>query len=222
MSEIKLPKPTAMDLVHRVVKAGLSAVPVVGGPTAELFDYFIRPPLSKRQDEFLYSLAVGLEQLQKKGIVLEKLNENPKFVTVVTQAMLISLRNHQKEKLEALQSAILNATTSDDTDLDIEMIFLNLIDEFTPSHLELLDYLDTNEFNIKGIGLEKYITPDIYNAVKSFKPKFEDVGFFNLVIKDLVDRGLVNPMTISEEEEVLSKVTTNLGERFLKYIRFSG
>jgi len=42
MSDIELPKRTAKDLVHRTVKAGMSAIPFVGGPAAEFLSYLGR------------------------------------------------------------------------------------------------------------------------------------------------------------------------------------
>jgi hypothetical protein len=46
--------------------------------------------------------------------------------------MVISLRNPQKEKLNALlnalQNAILNSAISDDCDVDLKLMFLNYID----------------------------------------------------------------------------------------------
>jgi hypothetical protein len=64
------------------------------------------------QDEFVLKLAVGLDRLQKNQIDIETLPNNQKFVTIVSQAMVMSLCNHQTEKLEALQNAILNSANN--------------------------------------------------------------------------------------------------------------
>jgi hypothetical protein len=222
MSDIELPKRTAKDLVHRTVKAGMSAIPFVGGPAAEFFDYFIRSPILERQDEFVLKLALGLDRLQKNQIDIETLPNNQKFVTIVSQAMVISLRNHQKEKLEALQNAILNSAISNDSDIDLELMFLNYIDIFTPSHLEVLDYLNTNEFDLKGGNWSKYINEKIYEALNSIKPKYSDINYFNVIMKDLMDRQLINPMTRNVPEEAFyATVVTNMGKEFLNYITIS-
>jgi hypothetical protein len=225
LSEIKVPKHTAMDIAHRVVRAGLSlglsTVPF-GSLVLELYDYFIKPPLARRQEEFIHRLAVGLERLEKHSVDIESLSNNQNFITIVTQAMVISLRNHQKEKLDALQNAILNAATLDDSDVDLELIFLNYIDIFTPSHLEMLDYLDKNEFDLKGGAYAKYVTPDIYKALSSVKPKYADSHFFNVIFRDLESRELIYPMTRNvSEERYLATITTNLGKSFLEYITFA-
>jgi hypothetical protein len=41
-------KLSAGDWTYTLVKAGMSAVPIVGGPVAELFAALIAPPLTKR------------------------------------------------------------------------------------------------------------------------------------------------------------------------------
>ena len=163
----------------------------------------------------MHRLAVGLERLEKHSVDVEALSHNQKFITIVTQAMVISLRNHQEEKLDALQNAILNAASTDDSDTDLELMFLHYIDMFTPSHLEVLDYLDKNEFNLEGGGFAKYITPDIYKALNSVNPKYSDINFFNIIIRDLEDRELIYPKTRNVSEETyFATVTTNIGKAF--------
>lgn len=44
-------KKGAGDYAHLVVKSALSAVPVAGGPLAELFAFLIAEPLAKRRDQ---------------------------------------------------------------------------------------------------------------------------------------------------------------------------
>lgn len=51
--KLKVPKRSKGDIAHTLTKAGLSTVPVVGGPTAELFQHLIQPPLEKRREEWM-------------------------------------------------------------------------------------------------------------------------------------------------------------------------
>ena len=84
----KLPKATAGDAAHTIAKAGLSAIPVIGGPAAELFSTVIIPPLTRRREAWLQSLADGLEALEKKvdGFSVQSLANNEEFVTMVVEA----------------------------------------------------------------------------------------------------------------------------------------
>lgn len=82
----------------------------------------------------------------------------------------------------------------------------------------MLEYLDKNEFDIKGGVYAKYVTPAIYEALKSVKPKYADVPFFNIIIRDLHERELINPMTKNiSEETYLATITTNMGKSFKLY-----
>ncbi len=44
---LQVPKRAKGDVAHAVTKAGLSAIPVLGGAAAELFQNVIQPPLEK-------------------------------------------------------------------------------------------------------------------------------------------------------------------------------
>jgi hypothetical protein len=59
----------------------------------------------------------------------------------VLQATSIALRNHQKEKLEALRNAVVNSVLPSSADDDIKLMFLDLVDELKVSHLRLLRLL---------------------------------------------------------------------------------
>lgn len=39
--DLSVPQMTSGDAVHALAKAGLSAIPVVGGPAVELFQYVV-------------------------------------------------------------------------------------------------------------------------------------------------------------------------------------
>jgi hypothetical protein len=69
MAGRKLPVPTstAGDKLHAVVMAGLSAIPIVGGPATELFQAVIQPPLEKRRHEWMAKVGEDLQRLEKEG-----------------------------------------------------------------------------------------------------------------------------------------------------------
>jgi hypothetical protein len=58
MSDLqKVPRATGADAVHTLAKAGLSAIPMVGGPAAELFQFLVQPPLEKRRIKWMEQVA---------------------------------------------------------------------------------------------------------------------------------------------------------------------
>jgi hypothetical protein len=75
----KVPKPSAGDVAHAVAKEELGILPVAGGLGEELFQLVLKPPLEKRRDEWMNSVAEGLRTLEESGVKIEDLSENEEF-----------------------------------------------------------------------------------------------------------------------------------------------
>jgi len=217
------------DWVHTIARAGLSAIPVVGGPAAEIFSAVIVPPLSKRRDKWLESIAEGLKTLEKKvdNFNIEDLSQNEVFITIVMHASQAAVRNHQKEKIEALRNAVLNAALSNVPEEDIQLMFLNFIDTFTPWHLRILKFLENPREYGKKRGIEyphwfigstatvlEYTFPEL-------KESEERVDFYSHIVKDLYVRGLVNTDSLTGMESaqgMFEPRITGMGRQFITFI----
>lgn len=136
------PGPTGGDALHAIIKGSASVIPFVGGIVAELFGTYIQPSLAKREQDWLEGLLAELRVAQQRitDFNTENAFENPIFFTAFLHASQIAMRSHQKEKLEALRNAVLNAALPDAPDDDTQHMFLNFIDTLTPSHLKLLQF----------------------------------------------------------------------------------
>ena len=135
-SEEHPPKGTAADAVHALAKGALSGIPMAGGLAAEFFELVLIPPLTKRRDEWFDSLAQ--RRLRHLELKFDELGKNPSFVTTLLHATQAAQRTHQEEKLEALRSAVENSALGSTPDDDLRSLFLNFIEEFTPTHLRIL------------------------------------------------------------------------------------
>ena len=51
--KLQVPERSMADAAHALVKAGLSAIPMVGGPAVELFQYVVQPPLERRREAWM-------------------------------------------------------------------------------------------------------------------------------------------------------------------------
>jgi hypothetical protein len=136
--KLKVPKRTGGDAAHAVVKAGLSAVPVVGGTAVELFQYVVQPPLEKRREKWMTDVDEKLHELESNGLKLEDLQNNQEFVSAVMHASQVALRTHHDAKLEALRNAILNVATGQGPNETLQHLFLEFVDSFTELHLRIL------------------------------------------------------------------------------------
>src|SRR5581483_2236575 len=168
-----LPQPTLDDIKHAVGKALISRLPGIGGPGSEWIG-LLSSPVANRRDAWLEDLERRLRELETKvaGFRFEDLRQNERFVSAVLHSTQVAMRTHQAEKREALRNAVLNiAVANPNLPADaFQMIFLNLIDRFTPAHLQILSHIR-----------DRASTP---------KPEIER-DLCNLIVQDLLDHSLL-------------------------------
>ena len=226
MSEHRNPKKSAGDVVRAVMKAGISAIPIAGAPAAEIFALVVAPPLEKRRDKWIESIGNGLRELAEKveGFSIEELSSNESFITTVTHASQAAIRNHHKEKLEVLRNAVLNAALSNAPEEDLQLVFLNFIDSFTPWHLAILKFFENpkewgNKHSIKFPSFTSGSPSTILElAFEELQGKQET---YTLFVKDLFARGLLSTdslHTMMTEGGMFASRTTTLGNQFLDFI----
>jgi hypothetical protein len=220
------PKAKAGDVAHTLTKAGLSAIPVVGGPAAELFSAIIVPPLAKRRDEWIESVVEGLKALEERvnGFEIEALSQNETFITTVMHASQAAIRNHQKEKREALRNAVLNSASSNDLEEDLQLMFLNFADTLTPLHLRILKFLnDPHEWCQRNeIACPDLTMGSISSILELALPELEGRReLYDQVVKDLFSRGLIGTdslHSIMSSAGIFAPRTTDMGKRFIDFV----
>lgn len=150
IEKYSLPENESGDRLHSLVKAGVGSIPWVGSAASEIFSALLVPPLTKRRNEWMEEVATGLQILEKnQQVILENLNDDEAFTTLLLQASDAAMRNHQAEKIEKLRNAVLNSATDIDIKEDLQMLFVRFINELSISHLVLLGFMHNNEQAIK-------------------------------------------------------------------------
>jgi hypothetical protein len=226
-SEPAPPKASKGDVAHALAKGAISAVPLVGAPAAELFSLVVTPPLERRRAEWLNAICGRLKQLESdvQGFKIEALKENPLFITTVMHATIAALRNHQKEKLDALQNAVVNSARGIDIEENLQLLFLNMVDELTPLHLRVLKYFDNPRkwFEEHGIKFSIYMG-GASSGLEAALPELQGKrDIYDALVMDLYNRGLVNAdktvlHAMMSGDGILARRTTELGKKFLRYI----
>ena len=218
----KPPKPDRNDAAHTLVKAGLGSLPIVGAAASELFNAIISPPLSRRRDAWLTSLAEGLQRLDEKveRLNIEKLSNKEVFVTTVLQASEVAVKNHQVEKLEALKNAVLNTALDSNPAEDVVSLFLRYVDVLTALHLRILDLIHNPK---RWFELVERQHPDeihregvtymyAYSTEMVFKDYEQRRELYNQVPGDLRGFGLIEELRV----DVLSGMRKN-GRSYIRY-----
>lgn len=221
----EMPEPEARDRAMQATKIALTAVPF-GGTAAALFEALFRPPLSKRRDEWLDSLADGLRRLQEQvdGFNIDDLPGNDTFVTVMTNATQVALRNHQQEKLDALRNAVLNSTLPNAPDDDTQLMFLSLVDRLTPTHVRMLKLFDDPKAHTeeRNISYENVVSGSLTQVIEDVFPELKGRGdFYNQVVRDLHASGLSGAEHTGgmiTAAGMLQPRTTAWGREFIRFI----
>jgi hypothetical protein len=127
------------EKVHRVTRAAISSIPVLGGALTETFNALIEPPMSRRKTQWMVDVTDAINELYEKGYITESdLQSNEKFFTTLVHASSTAIRNHESEKLKALKNAVLNSALPRAPDETMQQLFLNLLDSCTSWHIALL------------------------------------------------------------------------------------
>jgi len=213
------------EKAHRATRAGLSAVPVLGGALVEAFSAIIEPPMARRKTAWMKQVTEAINELYEKGIVTEAdLMENEKFFTTLVHASNVALKNHQQEKITALRNATINSALPGSPDDATQQMYLNQIDTCTEWHIHILKLFHDPQKFITESGL----TPPNWSmggpsAVLEFA--LPDLNgrrsFYDLIWKDLYSSGLVSSDSLHVTMSgpgMIAKRTTEFGDGFVNFI----
>lgn len=148
------PEPAVADKLITALRAAVSLIPVAGGTITELWTGFFSSPLAKRREAWLRELAISVIALQKviPDLSFEALQQNDNFINAVLSASSVAMRNHQKEKLEALRGAVVSSVLRRDLDEDLQAMFMRYVDELTRWHLRVLSAFHDPNAHFRKIG----------------------------------------------------------------------
>ena len=206
------PERTAFDYSLAIAKAGALVFSFLG-PGVTLFDLVTAPLRGKRLGNWCEDLRLALNELSQKvdGLTPEALATNDAFVSAFAHATQAALRSHQTEELAALRNALLNVAIGSAPSEDLQIIFLNLVDSFTPTHLQTLAFFQQRDAAVmKGLRSQRDLSDQ--------------------AVRDLRDRGLINDTRpfigrnrkTSDSLVELRWEISNLGKQFLAFIKSPG
>ncbi len=217
-------KKQSSDYVHATFKGLVSSIPYAGGPLSVLFESVFSAPIDKRKNEWLLSLDEAIKELTVTvdGLTTESLRTNEIFISVAMQASQIALRNHQKEKLEALKYAVINSVLITSINENKALIFTRVIDELTPLHLQVLSFLNSPEIHEKvlqdkaGINTSVYYPGNINIWEETYPEMKKEEQLIEQIVKELHTKGFVFHNSFHMGK---GSVTTNYGKEFLEFIK---
>lgn len=221
------PERTKGDTLHAVVKSIVSAVPTAGGPLSVMLETLFAPPLERRREKWFKQLGEVVSHLEQcvADLAPEKLSQNEIFVTVALQATQIALRNHHEEKLSALRGAVFHSALPNEVDEQLQLMFLQFVDELTPTHLAMLALFDgpvqwMQQHQIQypgwGMGSVSAVIEHCFPALRGKREVYEQV-VRDLQVRGLIHQGQFLNITMTGNGMVESR-TTDIGRAFIAYV----
>ena len=209
------PEPGPATRVASVVPVLASAIPGLGGPASQLVSTVLALPLERRRTAWLNEVAERLAKLEQtiEEFTVAALADDEEFVTAMTSATLIALRNHDAEKLAALRNAVVSVALHREPDAELQSIFLTFVDNLTPLHMQLLAIF-RDKPDAKARPTDHIPGPE--DHVRAILPNLPP-NTYDLLCLDLENRKLV----VDSQEFVVGAIPGNLtalGHKFLEFI----
>jgi hypothetical protein len=149
MENLEIPKETNSDKAHAIVKGAIGAIPFVGSVASETFGLILAQPITKRREKWMFAVVEELNKLEQtiEQFKIENLKNDDEFTTFLIEASQIAFKTHQEKKLEYLRNSICNYYKFNN-EFDKKHSFIRIIDDLTPTHLNILQFICYNENHI--------------------------------------------------------------------------
>ncbi|HWE42435.1 MAG TPA: hypothetical protein VG432_08015 [Gemmatimonadaceae bacterium] len=209
-------------LAKHAAKGALGAVPLAGGALAEVVDVLFRDPLEARRERWFEQVAEAIEDLRarKPNVDVDGLARNEEFVTTLHHATDAAMRTHHQEKLSALRNAVLNAALPGAPDSDMQIVFVQLVQQLSPTHLRILAVYNDP---LQWFAQHGITPPTLYAGSRAevLQLALPDIARANwrVYAKQLEDAGLMGSLAgMVTGPTITSSATTDLGKEFLAFI----
>jgi hypothetical protein len=217
----RYPESDESDIAQGAIRTALASIPVFGGPITEVLSLVLAPAVARRRDEWFKELAEALDHVEAnvEGFKVEDLAQNEAFISATIQATRIAVGTHQKEKREYLRNTILHVAEGDAPDEEQQQIFLRYLEDFTATHVKLLDFFAhaSQILEEKGVRIEGNMTTYRRAVEQCLYPRWRH-EFLRQVIVDLRIRGLSAVQDLDDNFFPNSPAVTGYGRAFLNFV----
>ena len=208
-------KEKALDTLEIVGKTALSAIPIGGALVTSVYDTVKGNCLSKRQEKWRIALE---ERLVKLESTLEDIGNDELFTTALVKATELAMKTAREEKLFYLANSVINSLNPN---LDEEklIIFLDLLDKYTVSHIKIL-YFFFNPERFDGVAHASYMMGSPLTPLFCTYPELNN-ELFDKTYGDLYNDGMVSLKDLNitmTGSGMVAKRTTPIADEFLKFI----
>lgn len=204
--------------------AAANALPVLGGPLAEVVQAYWTPRLERRRAEWFNQLSDDIEFVAQEVTELQDKLDDEAVLDAALQATAIADRSRSDEKRAMLRATILNTALGVEPEDEIRDIFLYLVERLTPAHLRMLAFLDDPAGFAKRMGSsldENMMAGSLGRHVERVFPDW-DREFYDRLVADLDSEGLSQGSgalhSTMTARGTFERRTTGLGQRFIRFV----
>lgn len=225
-----VPAKVGADHFLALARGALSAIPIFGGVSAELFAAVVAGPYERRMREWMDSVSKSLARVAERDESrFRALFEDDEFFDILLAATKAALNTNRREKTRWLANAVHQAANGTTVAFERRLSFVRFLDELTPSHIALLSALERGQARLSEIGgyadLQAWFGEE--NACTCTPEEFK------LLCNDLESRVLArfsdtladlpglaaNSYLITEDPKGEKVCVSELGLAFLQHIR---
>lgn len=180
------------DIAEMIVKAGISAVPMVGGSIVSIIGDLQSERKEKRMDEFLKTFAEEMQGRVKK--IESSYISQEDFLDIFENILRDIMNQRVKFKRDCLRHLLVNSITTPLTTYDMTEEYQMLLSRLTDLHIVIL-HCFYQKRNIYKNNEEKDLN-EIFDCVKESLAIFQltDQKILELII-DLENLNLINCYT---------------------------
>lgn len=208
-------------------KGAVSAIPG-GGLLAEYIGLAQSAISDKRMNDWKAKVEATLQNIPQS---MNELAQSEDFYTYLQVATTGAMRAYQEEKRTLFANALYHSAIDMDLDTDKKIFYMGLLNNYTLSHIRLLQYFSEDHFHsgdrvkqrglvtITEVGGTEYPMAGILEYLPEFK---NDTEFVKHITGQLISDSLISAFDFGmpvSKERARGKRITHYGEAFLNFIK---
>ncbi|MCG8401630.1 MAG: hypothetical protein MJA84_08525 [Firmicutes bacterium] len=211
------------DKVYRLVEAIISLIPT----GQAILHSVVSPPVQKRMESWIASVEERLSELTGNGeIDINQLVTKQEFSALALRSIQVAAITSQNDKLTYLKNFIINVARNSDIDEDELYVLLNILNEFTPSHIKVLHFYANPElYSSKISNVPTNAPPNNLAQGRELSIVFDrgDAEYWQNIFLTVSARNVVTNHTSSVranmlQDRVVSGAATRLGLKLLTMV----
>ena len=215
------------NFIIATAKGAVSVIPG-GGLLSEYIGLAQSSISDKRMNEWKDKVEQTLEKIPTS---MSELAQSEDFYSCLQTATTGAMRAYQEEKRKYFANALYHSAVNTNLDTDKKLFYLRLLNDYTLSHINLLQYFSVDQFHSEDrvkkngmvttmtVGGTEYPITGIVESLPEFK---NDTAFVKHIAGQLITDSLISTIDFGipvSKERARCKRITSYGKAFLDFIK---